>query len=244
MNYKTYAEAKIANPDSEIVTTTKLHSNGPEFEFLPVKFIDGYYRSQCDSKTPNVEDGIWVICNPADYCSSVKEFLEAGFKLSVGDLFLGVDGKVIAVREARKSSVPYDDDCDRYILSAAALNGGCKIPASYEQWTIYNNTLPLCDLTDEQAAMLFNAWRGGDNIQFRTMDVNVWIDKPEYDAVIKKGGVYRVKSKSERELFIEHTTKVMRDAGTKCQDNHEYFGIMFDAGARYIDLTHHFGENI
>lgn len=133
---------------------------------------------------------------------------------------------------------PYDDK--RYILSASALNGGCKIPDKEEQWTIYNNNLPLCELTDEQAAMLFNAWRSGLKVELLA-DNGSWCRAfPDWSLEI----VYRIKSKSERELFIETTTKVMRDAGTKCPDNHEYFGIMFDAGARYIDNTQYFGENI
>lgn len=230
MNYKTYAEAKIANPDSEIVTTDKRWSGCDD--------VVGYFEKRM--RAHQLSDDAWVVCNPADYCSSIKEFLEAGYIFSVGDFFIGIDGEVISVRCANSSSVPYDDDYKRYILSAATLNGGCKIPAKAEQWTIYNNTLPLCELTDEQAAMLFNAWRGDGNMQVLNDDEE-WSD---YNSGFYPLDVYRIKPKSERDLFIENTTKVMRDAGTKCPDNHEYFGIMFDAGARYKDLTQHFGENI
>ncbi|WOZ57856.1 hypothetical protein ZP9_00042 [Shewanella phage ZP9] len=212
MRYKTYAEAQIANPDSEIVTTTELHSCGPEFEFLPVKFIRGYYRSQCDSKTPNVENGIWVVCNPADYCSSVKEFLEAGFKLDAGDYILGVDD--MGYRITCKNSyynILDEEDCDRYILSAAALNGGCKIPAKAEQWTIYNNTMPLCDLSDEQAAMLFNAWRGGIDMEKNIN--NKWFKLANLEPCLLPTSVYRIKQKSERELLIGLAEKVIDDSG-------------------------------
>lgn len=221
MNYKTYAEAKIANTDCEIF------SNGVGFSAIK------------NSPTSHFCNA-WVTCNPADYCSTLKEFLEAGFKLVGGDKFIGVHGNVIKVKAVVETNMPNTNDCDRYILSAAALNGGCKIQDKTEQWTIYNNTMPLSELTDEQAAQLFNAWRAGENMQVLNDD-DEWKD---YDSGFYPLDVYRIKSKSERELFIEHTAKVMRDAGTKYPDNHEYFGIMFDAGARYKDLTQYFGENI
>lgn len=110
-----------------------------------------------------------------------------------------------------------------------------------ETWSVYSNTLPLSELSDEQAAQLFNAWRAGGEVEFDS-DLGKWLCADDYLWI--SGYVYRIKQKSERELFIEETTKVMRDAGTKCPDNHEYLGIMFDAGARYKDLTQFFGENI
>lgn len=236
MNYKTYAEAKIANPDSEIVTTGKNWAYGDKrkglFELLR------FYSDVADHK---LSDEAWVVCNPADYCMTLEAFIGHGFKLVVGDKIITIGGDIL---EIKNKNTGYNDNCKddhkRYILSAAALNGGCKIPASSEQWTIYNNTLPLCELTDEQAAMLFNAWRGGSNMQYLNEDEE-WKD---YNSGFYPLDTYRIKPKSERELFIERTTKVMRDAGTKFPDNHEYFGIMFDAGARYKDLTQHFGENI
>lgn len=69
MNYKTYAEAKIANPGSEIVTTGKRWAGGKDllgtFEAVIAVAIGRHI----------IDDKSWVICNPADYCSSVKEFL-------------------------------------------------------------------------------------------------------------------------------------------------------------------------
>lgn len=234
MNYKTYAEAKIANPDSEIVTTGKDWGGGKDFIGTFEAVITGSIGRHV------IDDISWVICNPADYCSSVKEFLESGFKFGEGDKFIGIDGVVVSVNNSNSSNIPNYSNANRYILSAAALNGGCKISSKADEWSAYNNTMPLCELTDEQAAMLFNAWRGDGNMQVLNDDEE-WSD---YNSGFYPLDVYRIKPKSERDLFIENTTKVMRDAGTKCPDNHEYFGIMFDAGARYKDLTQHFGENI
>lgn len=225
MRYKTYAEAKIANPDSDIFTNDK--------EFKAVK----------DAPTSHFPNG-WVVCNPADYCSSIKEFLEAGYIFSVGDFFIGIDGEVISVRCANSSSVPYDDDYKRYILSTATLNGGCKIPAKAEQWSVCNNTLPLCDLTDEQAGMLFNDWRKGVEIENCLYDEKheefVWVNC--FSVLSNIEGIYRIKPKSERELFIDKSLQLMTSETDRTME--QMFGAQFDAGARYKDLTQHFGENI
>lgn len=122
MSYKTYAEAKIASPDCEIVTTGKDWAYGDNrkglFEYLR------FYSDVADHK---LSDEAWVICNPADYCSSLKEFLESGFKLGEGDKFIGIDGVVVSVNRSNSSNIPNYSNANRYILSAAALNGGCKI---------------------------------------------------------------------------------------------------------------------
>lgn len=94
------------------------------------------------------------------------------------------------------------------------------------KWSIYTNDKPLCELSDEQAAALFNAWRGGAKVELLA-DNGDWCNAvPDWSNDI----VYRIKQKSERELFVEQCTKVMREAGTKCPDNHEYFGVIFDSG--------------
>ena len=242
MNYKTYAEAKIANPDSEIVTAGEKWGGGSEFiGIFEALALDGSVHGG-ELGSHEISDEAWVICNPADYCSSLKEFFDAGFELARGDLVVMLSGIADNVRSVSAMNDRDFNDYKRYILSAAALNGGCKIPAKAEQWSVYNNTLPLCELTDEQYGKMRRTHDNGATVQslnedgygFQDCALPTWISN----------GVYRIKPKSERELFIENTTKVMRDAGTKCPDNHEYFGIMFDAGARYTDKTQFFGESI
>ena len=106
-------------------------------------------------------------------------------------------------------------------------------------------TITLChcaSLTDEQAAECCLMLGGNEYFEAFYNSVGWQLRSIEHE--LRKDAIYRIKQKSERELFIEKTTKVMRDAGTKCPDNHEYFGIMFDAGARYKDLTQFFGESI
>ena len=231
MNYKTYAEAKIANPDCEIVTVGK--------DWSEVGRVISVFQVKTNAHP--IESNAWVICNPADYCSTLKEFLDAGFELVKGDKFLGIGGNIVSV-ENTDASIMWDDEDDgfRYILSAAALNGGCKIPAKSEPWSIYNNTLPLSELSDEQAAQLFNAWRSNGSIMCRHYTDEVFVDIK--DARWLDNFVYRIKPKSERDLFIEVSVQLMTSETERTME--QMFGAQFDAGARYKDLTQFFGENI
>jgi hypothetical protein len=89
-----------------------------------------------------------------------------------------------------------------------------------EDWSIYNNTLPLSELSDEQRGLLFNHWcNGGGIVDCRDMGVC-----PCWDP----DNVYRAKQKSERELFIEAAIDAMqlhKDDLAK----HD-IGKMYDAG--------------
>lgn len=45
------------------------------------------------------------------------------------------------------------------------------------EWSIYSNDKLLCELTHEQAAQLFNAWRDGDRVEVNG-DINepYWVE--------------------------------------------------------------------
>lgn len=229
MNYKTYAEAKIANPDSEIVTTGNNWKGCRSFAGVFQKINNG---GRC-----KIGDDAWVICNHADYCSSLKDYFDAGFKLVAGDKIIGVDNSVFDIAEYTEFNEPDEEDCERYILSAAALNSGRKIPAKAEQWTIYNNTMPLCELTDEQVGKL---------VKHSGCVEHMNPNSGEWGATITRmwnmAGVYRIKPKSERELFIDKSLSLMTSETERTME--QMFGTQFDAGARYKDLTQYFGENI
>lgn len=237
MNYKTYAEARIANPDSEIVTTGKNWDYEKETigTFEVRVFDDGAHI---------ISNEAWVICNPADYCSSLKEFLNAGFKLAKGDYLINVWGNVGVAAGAADDNLLDGCDHKRFILSASALNGGCKIPSKAEQWTVYNNTLPLCELTDGQAAMLFNAWRGGEVRQ--ALNNSGFCDLPAKATPWFESLVYRIRSKSERELFIDAAVSCLSTSSAVTPQQMTIAACqMFDSGDfKYIDSTQHFGENI
>lgn len=232
MNYKTYAEAKIANPDSEIVTTGNNWSGGKDLLGTFEAVITGSISRHI------IDDKSWVICNPADYCSSVGEFLKAGFVFSGGDFFTLANGEASEISEINEETnkIMFGDE-KRYILSAAALNGGCKIPVKAVQWTIYNNTMPLCELTDEQAAMLFNAWRSGADMQFKGHESECWQEKNANRNLINKISCYRVKPKSEREMFIEASSRIMHSVEGDGLINDITLGALYDNGLRYKDST-------
>lgn len=138
------------------------------------------------------------------------------------------------------------DDYKRYILSAAALDGGCKIPDKAEQWSVYNNTMPLCELSDEQAAMLFNAWRSGIAMEKSINDQ--WLKLASLEPCWIPKSVYRIKPKSDRELFIDGATEIASDEceTERIKESIDAFIVkLFDSGKfKYIDNTQHFGESI
>ena len=68
------------------------------------------------------------------------------------------------------------------------------------EWSIYTNTLPLSELTDEQAGQLFHAWRKGAALQIFYANNGAWED---YHLSLCRCDVFRIKQKSERELFVD-----------------------------------------
>jgi len=232
--HNSYAEVKIANPYSEIFC-----SIGGDFagiERVSLVALSG------------VKEG-WNKCNPSDHCSALKEFLDAGFKLVEGDKYLEVVGYVYTVEAEdfdlvnKKSS----EDCDRYILSAAALNGGCNIPAKVEQWTIYNNTFSLSELNDERRGMLFNHHCNGGVMQNsqRGVEEDVFYDTDSW-SVWSLNTIYRAKPKSERELFIDAAVATF-DGRTGLSESAISLAaqLMFDSKKfKYVDLTNGFGESV
>lgn len=121
-------------------------------------------------------------------------------------------------------NLPIQDEFDYYLclpqhkedclawLNGANINfifdGWSDVVAEEAPWTVYNNTLQVSDLTDEQAVELFVAWRKGGAIQYRVEDE--WYDTsmPTWLNM----NVYRIKSKSELDLFVEKAITVAKDA--------------------------------
>lgn len=132
--YNSYQEAKIANPENEIVVTTRKYIDefGVTFEFSPIvnseKYKSGYKHKYQDA-SPRINDGYYELCNPADYCMTLEKFLSDGNKLEVGDVIFGEDEDDVDVVSSdlhcRSFNMPVDADRHIYILRAAALE---KIP--------------------------------------------------------------------------------------------------------------------
>ena len=117
--YNTYQEAKINNPDTEIVTTGHKW-NGRE------DLIGSFEPSECSVVESHlISDYAWVICNPANYCMTLADFFEAGHKLVGGDLTVNLSGRVsvVGITDSVDSFNEPDHDIDitLFVLSAKAL---------------------------------------------------------------------------------------------------------------------------
>ncbi|AUR86341.1 hypothetical protein NVP1084O_134 [Vibrio phage 1.084.O._10N.261.49.F5] len=106
--YDSYAAAKIAMPESTIYEY--------EGNFSLFKGLGS------------------TECNPADHCSTLAEFLEAGYKLVDGDV-VWHDGVKCLFKMSRHDDYNSPMGCDHKIsiLSAAAIGGGSKIPAQQKR---------------------------------------------------------------------------------------------------------------
>lgn len=96
------------------------------------------------------------------------------------------------------------------------------------QWSIYTNDKPLCELSDEQYGKMRRAHDNGLTVQtldddgygFQDCGLPTWISN----------GVYRIKQKSERELFIEKCVELTHDGINK-----HLFEVLFNAGCRFTE---------
>lgn len=114
----------------------------------------------------------------------------------------------------------------------ASSNSWCYVATWFDsalpipqQWSIYTNDKPLSELSDEQAAALFNAWRGGGNMQYLNEDEE-WKD---YNSGFYPLDTYRIKPKSERELFIDAAMQLIMTSETE-RTLEQQFGALFDSG--------------
>lgn len=111
--YKTYQDAKIANPESEILTTAK--------EWRGADYVAGMFDV---SHVYYVLDGAtgWVKCSASDYCMTTSEFLKNGNKFNVGDVWLDADGSVNIIKSKEDASLVVASD-ESYVLRSMVLNG-------------------------------------------------------------------------------------------------------------------------
>jgi hypothetical protein len=85
-----------------------------------------------------------------------------------------------------------------YTSSDIGMNAwNASILVSIDDWSIYNNTLPLSELSDEQRGLLFNHKCNSGNIEAKS--TIGWLESSLWNM----SWVYRAKQKTERELFID-----------------------------------------
>ena len=121
--YNSYQEAKIANPDSEIVTTGPKWKYNPDLKWKFEKLVEDDDEGEAHA----LEDSAWVKCRPSGYCMTVEEFLAKGHKFVDGDVILNfhfnteLRVEVIYNEYLGDYNDPDKGDSSRYILRAAAL---------------------------------------------------------------------------------------------------------------------------
>lgn len=99
------------------------------------------------------------------------------------------------------------------------------------KWSIYTNDKPLSELSDEQAAELFNWWRNGGDVEYKGHLNDDWCCIQKSNNVINVSSAYRAKQKSERELFVETAVNTY-DGRTGLSELAMSLaaGIIFDSG--------------
>lgn len=102
-----------------------------------------------------------------------------------------------------------------------------KIP----DWSIHNNTKLLRDLSDEQRGLLFNSWvKDKDCIEFYYGLMEDF--EPTKNVIWDSTVIYRVRQKSERELFIEEWSSKIATAAYRNESISQLVGEMFDVKLR------------
>jgi hypothetical protein len=97
--YVSYQKAKIDNPEYDIYKINELFTTDSQVDGSPLD-----------------------LCNPADHCMTVEQFLKAGHSFSIGDIIMD-SGVGTLERKAQVDAYNKCDiyDNDRYILRAASL---------------------------------------------------------------------------------------------------------------------------
>ncbi|AUR99229.1 hypothetical protein NVP1263B_69 [Vibrio phage 1.263.B._10N.286.51.B1] len=106
--YNSYQEAKIANPDKEIIRFDKQD----EFKAVGNDELSAYLTT-------------WTKCNPADHCMTVEKFLVDGHEVFMGDAIINIRGNVNYITQGDAKMINSEGGATfnnaRYILRASAL---------------------------------------------------------------------------------------------------------------------------
>lgn len=222
MTYPTYQAAKIANPESEIL---KARDDWEGCQELIGKFIANKPNPQGE---PYIGKGWFEICNPADYCMTVKQFLDAGHKFVDGDIYLYGNTMVYTVYtikedEVARHNLSDDNDDNLYILKAKALE---ETNPTYrydkvefeEDWEYFKLMSEDGDLYVNCVDSTFEGCYG-DNINLA-------------NAIHEGVDLYRRIEVTERDEFIEEGLRVW---GKKEITIHDFMDALYKAGCRFVN---------
>ena len=234
ITYPTYQAAKIANPDSNI------------YRYLSVSPLFTC-ESECNGFSLQP-------ANPADYCMTVKQFLDAGHKFVDGDFMLAQGGLVVKVSNCPSYNMLSEDDDKRYILSAKALEETNTIPTETpeekEALDATNKEDPkngewwFCHLSSNEnnghekpLLKLGNYWHSSEECRVSQCYTVHPICKMIFD------------SPTEGKGALDSIEKTYRYEKVEFDDKWKYFKLMHEEGDLYVncvDLSFEgfFGDNI
>jgi hypothetical protein len=147
--YNTYQEAKIANPNSRILTT--------DHDWRGSSKIVGKFTIY-DIGMPIISSRSWKFCHPADYCMTLEKFLADGCKLVDGDIFINQYEEVVKVGrqyqmvplEPKEANTSHPNDNKCYILRAKALQQ-IETPEEKEAFDAMTKNNETVELTKEDS---------------------------------------------------------------------------------------------
>lgn len=135
----------------------------------------------------------YVETRTIECCIFLRECLESGI--------LGCEVNSAALGEGLFEYIEYCNHGSGYKIYGVNSKGDLKLSSKpftiKPQWTPQTNTMPLRELSDEQAAQLFNAWRGGARIE--SPGEMILSNMPSWDPDF----VYRVMKKSPKQEFVD-----------------------------------------
>lgn len=229
-HYRSYQEAKLANPHAEIITTSKKWDGGKNL-MGTFEVNDGLYM---------IGKKEWEVCNPSDYCMSLEDFFNFGYELSIGDAVIGVDGFVFAIESQKEIEVySYQSPLDnqRYVLKAKALDQLIETPEEKEALDSINPIADVeikkgdaCDINGEPGSFILVGFtKNGCVVERENGELEVY---PKC-SLKKKGFKFTAELKERVEVFND-MFDLIRD---KSLNNHGYIDIceaLFDAGYRKV----------
>lgn len=215
--YETYQAAKIANPESVIV------QNQGNFEAVENIASSQMYR--------------WGECNPADYCMTVKQFLDAGHKFVEGDLTINRQGRVgkVGVVASVDSSNSPDNEVDKVILvlKAKALEESNTIPTETpEDKEVLDEKTYRYEKVKTVFALERDLMHSGE---YGELDKDLFypaFNEVELVSALTKDRLYRRIEVTEKEMAVDAAIEIL------CKDDHwgdaaykrEWFEALFDEG--------------
>lgn len=210
--YNTFQEAKIDNPTYEVCVRND-HKGGA-FQANPKGVVINEY---------------WKICNPADYCMTVEEFLKAGHKFEVGDVVIDV-GMVSVIYDSfgvGAYNEPDSGDCNIYILRAAALEKPKRTKVEYVKVTD-----SIFDLKDEfeRGDLYFDRDACTGGIYASSEKYQKIIDMTDFNQAALNNNIYRkVETEiDERQEFIDAACNEVNATLNSCAA--EGFARLYDSG--------------